>query len=240
MVLLQDIKLVGSQNTRYNIAMKILVVEDDVSIAENLSIILNREGYIVDIAENVEDGVSKVLGDEYDLLICDRRLGDGDGIEVVKIARSNEMQVPALFLSAKNKNEDIVLGLDAGGDDYLPKPFDAKILLARVRALLRRRKKTVVIPKLVIGNIAIDLNTREIKVKDELVMLSPKEYALLEYLLHNRGHILDRMQILTHVWGDEVDLFSNTVDVHIRYLRQKLGDKLIQTVRGKGYVIWDK
>lgn len=220
--------------------MKILVVEDDVSIADNLRIILNREGYIVDIAANVEDGVSKVLGDEYDLLICDRRLGDGDGIEVVKIARSNEMQVPALFLSAKNKNEDIVQGLDAGGDDYLPKPFDAKILLARVRALLRRRKKTVVIPKLVIGNIAIDLNTREIKVKDELVMLSPKEYALLEYLLHNRGHILDRMQILTHVWGDEVDLFSNTVDVHIRYLRQKLGDKLIQTVRGKGYVIWDK
>ena len=210
------------------------------SIAENLSIILNREGYIVDIAENVEDGVSKVLGDEYDLLICDRRLGDGDGIEVVKIARSNEMHVPALFLSAKNKNEDIVQGLDAGGDDYLPKPFDAKILLARVRALLRRRKKTVVIPKLVIGNIAIDLNTREIKVNDEIVMLSPKEYALIEYLLHNRGHILDRMQILTHVWGDEVDLFSNTVDVHIRYLRQKLGDKLIQTVRGKGYVIWDK
>ncbi len=220
--------------------MKILVVEDDVSIADNLRIILNREGYIVDIAENVEDGVSKVLGDEYDLLICDRRLGDGDGIEVVKIARSNEMQVPALFLSAKNKNEDIVQGLDAGGDDYLPKPFDAKILLARVRALLRRRKKTVVIPKLVIGNIAIDLNTREIKVNDEIAMLSPKEYALLEYLLHNRGHILDRMQILTHVWGDEVDLFSNTVDVHIRYLRQKLGDKLIQTVRGKGYVIWDK
>jgi len=143
--------------------MKILVVEDDVSIADNLRIILNREGYIVDIAANVEDGVSKVLGDEYDLLICDRRLGDGDGIEVVKIARSNEMQVPALFLSAKNKNEDIVQGLDAGGDDYLPKPFDAKILLARVRALLRRRKKTVVIPKLVIGNIAIDLNTREIK-----------------------------------------------------------------------------
>jgi len=220
--------------------MKILVVEDDVSIADNLRIILNREGYIVDIAANVEDGVSKVLGDEYDLLICDRRLGDGDGIEVVKIARSNEMQVPALFLSAKNKNEDIVQGLDAGGDDYLPKPFDAKILLARVRALLRRRKKTVGIPKLVIGNIAIDLNTREIKVNDEIAMLSPKEYALLEYLLHNRGHILDRMQILTHVWGDEVDLFSNTVDVHIRYLRQKLGDKLIQTVRGKGYVIWDK
>ena len=144
------------------------------------------------------------------------------------------------FLSAKNKNEDIVLGLDAGGDDYLPKPFDAKILLARVRALLRRRKKTVVIPKLVIGNITIDLNTREIKVDGEIVMLSPKEYALLEYLLHNKGQIMDRMQILTHVWGDEVDLFSNTVDVHIRYLRQKLGDKLIQTVRGKGYVIWDK
>lgn len=220
--------------------MKILIVEDDVNIAENLRIILSREGYVVDIAENVEDGVSKVLGDEYDLLICDRRLGDGDGIEVVKIARSNEMQVPALFLSAKNKNEDIVEGLDSGGDDYLPKPFDAKILLARVRALLRRRKKTVLVPKIEIGNIAIDLNTREIKVDGENVMFSPKEYALLEYLLHNRGRIMDRMQILTHVWGDEVDLFSNTVDVHIRYLRQKLGNKLIQTVRGKGYVIWDK
>ena len=220
--------------------MKILIVEDDVNIAENLRIILSREGYVVDIAENVEDGVSKVLGDEYDLLICDRRLGDGDGIEVVKIARSNEMQVPALFLSAKNKNEDIVEGLDSGGDDYLPKPFDAKILLARVRALLRRRKKTVLVPKIEIGNIAIDLNTREIKVDGENVMFSPKEYALLEYLLHNRGRIMDRMQILTHVWGDEVDLFSNTVDVHIGYLRQKLGNKLIQTVRGKGYVIWDK
>lgn len=220
--------------------MKILVVEDDVNIAENLRIILSREGYVVDIAENVEDGVSKVLGDEYDLLVCDRRLGDGDGIEVVKIARSNEMQIPALFLSAKNKNEDIVEGLDSGGDDYLPKPFDAKILLARVRALLRRRKKTVLVPKIEIGNIAIDLNTREIKVDGENVMFSPKEYALLEYLLHNRGRIMDRMQILTHVWGDEVDLFSNTVDVHIRYLRQKLGNKLIQTVRGKGYVIWDK
>ena len=112
--------------------MKILVVEDDVSIADNLRIILNREGYIVDIAANVEDGVSKVLGDEYDLLICDRRLGDGDGIEVVKIARSNEMQVPALFLSAKNKNEDIVQGLDAGGDDYLPKPFDMDFLIKKV------------------------------------------------------------------------------------------------------------
>lgn len=220
--------------------MKILVVEDDANIAENLKIILNREGYVVDIAENVEDGVSKVLGDEYDLLLCDRRLGDGDGIEVVKIARSNEMQVPVLFLSAKTNCEDIVEGLDSGGDDYLPKPFDAKILMARVRALLRRRKKSVVVPKIMIDNIAIDLNIREVKVDDEIVMFSPKEYGVLEYLLHNRGKIMDRIQILTHVWSDEVDLFSNTVDVHIRYLRQKLGNKIIQTVRGKGYVIWDK
>ncbi len=218
--------------------MKILVVEDDVNIAENLSIILGREGYIVDIAENVEDGVSKVLVDEYDLLICDRRLGDGDGIEVVKVARSNEVSVPVLFLSAKNKNEDVVEGLDAGGDDYLAKPFDANVLTAHIRSLLRRRKKVVVMPKIELEDVMIDLNTRQVRFKNEEMLLSPKEYGVLEYLLLNRGRIVDRMQIMSHVWSDEIDLFSNTVDVHIRYLRQKLGNKIITTVRGKGYVIW--
>jgi len=220
--------------------MKILVVEDDLSIAENLGIILSRASYVVDTAETIEDAVSKLLTNEYDLYICDRRVSDGDAIEVIKIARENGLNVPALILSAKNKCSEIVEGLDIGADDYLPKPFDAEILLARVRALLRRRKKRVVTPKIQIKNLDIDLNTREVKREGEMVVLSPKEYAILEYLLLNRGKIVERIEIMTHVWNDEIDLFSNTVDVHIRYLRQKLGDGIITTVRGRGYVIWDK
>lgn len=220
--------------------MKILLVEDDSLIAENLGIILSREGYIVDLAESVEDGVSKVLGDEYDLFICDRRLGDGDGIEVVRIARSNALHVPVIFLTAKNTNGDVIEGLDAGGDDYISKPFDSNILLARVRALLRRRKKNVLAPLIEIDKIKIDLNTRSVEIAGQEIPLSPKEFGILEYLIMNRGKIMDRTEILSHVWNDEIDLFSNTVDVHVRYLRQKLGNKIIDTVRGKGYVIWDQ
>ncbi|MFZ2199661.1 MAG: response regulator transcription factor [Microgenomates group bacterium] len=220
--------------------MKILLVEDDPLIADNLKILLERQTYVVVLAANVEDGIEKVLEDEFDMVICDRRLPDGDGMDIVKIARSNGLSVVTLMLTAKNKATDIIEGLDAGADDYLPKPFDGTVLLARVRALLRRRKKVVASPVLTIGNVTIDSNTREVKVKNKLVTLSPKEYGVLEYLLANRGKIVERIDILTHVWNEEVDLFSNTVDVHIRYLRQKLGNTFIQTVRGKGYVIWDK
>jgi DNA-binding response OmpR family regulator len=220
--------------------MKILLIEDDELIADNLKLLLERETYVTDLASSVEDGIEKLLTDEYDLLICDRRLPDGDGMEVVKIARSNDLSIPSLMLTAKNSSDDIIAGLDAGADDYLPKPFDSTVLLARVRALLRRRKKIAVHPIVSVGKVVIDSNTREVKYKGETITLSPKEYGVLEYLLANRGKIVERIDILTHVWNEEVDLFSNTVDVHIRYLRQKLGNDLINTVRGKGYVIWDK
>lgn len=215
--------------------MKILLVEDDWAIAENLKIILEKETYVVGVAGTVEDAVTLLLGGEYDLLVCDRRLPDGEGLEIVKAVRSAGLPVVTLMLTAKNSQTNIIEGLDAGADDYLPKPFDSRVLLARVRALLRRRKKTVTQPIITIKRITVDTNTHEVRRGRVIVNLSPKEYGVLEYLLLNRGKAVERIDILTHVWDEEVDLFSNTVDVHIRYLRQKLGQGIIETVRGKGY-----
>lgn len=220
--------------------MKILLVEDDGQIAENLKLLLEKETYVVDIASNVTSGTELLMSGEYDLVICDRRLPDGDGIEVIRSARASGLSTPSLMLTAKNTKVDMVVGLDAGADDYLPKPYDSTVLLARVRALLRRRKKIVAKPIIVIGDVTIDSNTRLVTRKNTNVPLSPKEYSVLEYMLSNRGQIVERVDILTHVWSDDVDLFSNTVDVHVRYLRKKLGNKIIETVRGKGYVIWQK
>jgi len=220
--------------------MKILIVEDDAKIGSNLKILLERQTYVVSIVVSLNEAIDKVLGDEYDLVICDRRLPDGDGMDVVKMLRSNGYSIPTLMLTAKNTMQDVVEGLDAGADDYLSKPFDSTVLLARVRALLRRRKKIISKPIVEIGDVTIDSNSRVVKLKNMIVTLSPKEYGVLEYLLANRGQIMERVSILTHVWNEEVDLFSNTVDVHVRYLRKKLGNKIIETVRGKGYVIWLK
>lgn len=220
--------------------MKILLVEDDSQIAANLKVLLEREKYVIGVAFTVEDGSESVLSGEYDLIICDRRLPDGDGIEVIKIAQLNNLVIPSLMLTAKSTKEDVIVGLDAGADDYLAKPFDSAVLLARVRALLRRRKKVLTLPVTILGNVSVDINIRRVLLKNQIVPLSPKEYGVLEYLISNRGKIVERVDILTHVWNEEVDLFSNTVDVHIRYLRKKLGNKIIETVRGKGYVIWAK
>lgn len=215
--------------------MKILLVEDDEQIAANLKIVLTREGYAARCEVSIEDALSCVMGEEYDLVICDRRLGDGDGVEIVKAMRSAGMATPTLILTARSGLSDIVEGLDSGADDYLTKPFDHKVLLARVRALLRRQDQIVLEPIVKIGEVEIDTNKREVKRRNKLVPLSPKEYALLEYLLLKQGKVVERVEILTHVWNEEVDLFSNTVDVHVRYLRQKLGKGIIVTIRGKGY-----
>lgn len=220
--------------------MKILLVEDDLKIASNLKLLLERQTYVVNIETNIAGGIDAILCDEHDLLICDRRLPDGDGMAVIKAAKTAGLSIATLVLTAKNTKNDVIEGLDLGADDYLAKPFDSKVLLARVRALLRRRKKVASLPVVEIGDVKIDSNTRMITRKNKLVTLSPKEYGVLDYLIANMGRIVERVDILTHVWNEEVDLFSNTVDVHIRYLRKKLGNKIIETVRGKGYVIWGK
>ncbi len=215
--------------------MKILLVEDDFAIAQNLCLLLTKAGYVVNTSETVEDSVTEIQTSDYDLLICDRRLSDGDGIEVVKSARVNGQTIPILMLTAKTAKGDVVEGLNEGADDYLPKPFDSEVLLARVRALMRRRSGQALSPVVQIGEVSVDANTHIVKRKNNIVELSPKEYGLLEYLIANKDRIVERVEILTHVWDDEVDLFSNTVDVHVRYLRAKLGSQIVSTIRGKGY-----
>ena len=217
--------------------MRILVIEDEAEIAENLAKSLESQGYAVDVSANVAEGTEKILGGEYDMLIADRRLPDGDGLMVVDQARVAGLSIPVLILTAKSQKSDVVTGLDSGADDYLAKPFEMTELLARVRALMRRRKRKVRRPILVIGRLTIDTNSHEVSSGGKRINLSPKEYAVLEYLAEHPNMAVERLELMTHVWDEEVDLFSNTVDVHVRYLRRKLGQRVIQTVRGKGYML---
>ncbi len=217
--------------------MRILIVEDDTNIGENLVQILRREGYAVDLAINIKLGENKIIGGEYDGIICDRRLPGGDGLNLISMIRKVGINTPVMMLTARNLQADIVEGLDMGADDYLAKPFSKDILLARLRALLRRRKKIIQKSILRFGKLSIDTGSREVKFNEKLISLAPKEYEVLLYLAEHPGDVVERVNILTHVWNDEVDLFSNTVDVHIRYLRKKLGNEVIKTVRGKGYLL---
>lgn len=219
--------------------MRILLVEDDTMIGENIVKILKGAGYAVDLVQTLAEGEEKIMGGEYDGMICDRRMPGGDGVSLIKMMRSEGVSTPVLMLTARSTQSDVVEGLDNGADDYLTKPFAKEVLLARVRAMLRRRKQVVRKPILDLGKLTIETGKHEVKLGGKIVLLSPKEYEVLLYLAEHYGSVVERVSILTHVWNDEVDLFSNTVDVHIRYLRKKLGASTIKTVRGKGYLLCD-
>lgn len=221
--------------------MRILIIEDDEQIAENIHAMLENKSYAADIANNAEEGLVKINDNPYDLIILDWMLPDKDGPEVCSIIRKQSISVPILMLTAKTQPEDIIVGLDSGADDYLTKPFAIGELIARVRALLRRSNPIVPDPTIKIDDLTIDTNTRSVQRGTQQVLLSPKEYALLEYLCKNQGVCVPRLDILSHVWDENADELSNTVDVHIRYLRSKIDEghknKLIHTVKGKGYFI---
>jgi len=199
---------------------------------------LRRSGFAVDTAENLEQAFQKLADNEYDLLVLDWLLPDGQGIDLCRSLRRDKNNIPILLLTAKSLISDKITGLDAGADDYLSKPFDAGELLARIRSLLRRQPQ--IAPSLIeIDDLIIDTNLHQVTRAGVQIKLSPKEYSLLEYLAINVNIALDRLTILSHVWDENADLFSNTVDVHIRYLRQKIdansSKKLIKTIKGKGY-----
>lgn len=219
--------------------MRILVVEDDQVIGENLKLQLTSEGYAVDLSVTAEEALDRLLTGEYDCAVIDRGLPDGDGLEVVAQARKDNIGTPVIVLTAYTKPKEKVAGLDSGADDYLDKPFDNKELLARIRALIRRGSRQAMLPKLTVGALVVDTNNHQVTVNNNLIELAPKEYALLEYLAFHPNQAIDRMSLITHAWDENADLFSNTVDVHIRYLRKKLGKeaKLIKTVMGKGYML---
>ncbi len=217
--------------------MHILLIEDQEKLADNIRQFLELEHYAVTVAHDGNEGFEKAMTQKVDLLILDINLPGIDGYRICAMLRENKKNMPILMLTARTKQKEIVEGLNLGADDYLGKPFDLDELLARVRALLRRNEKDRS-PQLLSGSITLDTNTREVRKAGRKVELSPKEYALFEFLLRNKGMVQDRPAILEHVWGGRDDLmFSQTVDVHVAYLRRKLGKSAIETVPGKGYLV---
>lgn len=200
-----------------------------------------QERMNVDVAYDADEGLAAALGEEYDVIILDRMLPGGDGLEVCKAIRAKGNQTPIIMLTAKSQIRDRVSGLNGGADDYLTKPFSFEELLARVRALLRRPQDNIG-NVLRVGNLTLDTITFEVKRGEKTIKLSSTEFALLEYLMRNYGRVLSKTNIISHVWDFDADILPNTVEAYIGYLRNKI-DKpfdsptLIQTVRGFGYKI---
>ncbi len=220
--------------------MRILVIEDEQKIINFIKKGLEAEYYTVDYAMNGEEGFFKALNEGYDLILLDIMLPKMNGFELTKKIREKDIKTPILMLTARDTIEDKVKGLDAGADDYLPKPFSFDELLARTRALLRRTgsEKSNLIS---IADLEIDTASHEVKRDDRRIELTSREYALLEYLARNKNIVLSRTKIAQHVWGYDFDTSTNIVDVYIRYLRKKIDEdsdkKLIKTIRGTGYKI---
>lgn len=218
--------------------MHILVIEDQAKLADNIRQFLEMEHYAVTVANDGKEGFEIAMTQGVDLVILDINLPGMDGYLICSLLRENKKNMPILMLTARAKQQEIVQGLNWGADDYLTKPFDLDELLARVRALLRRTGAQEKQPRLQTGSITLDTNTQHVLKGNKKIDLSPKEYAMLEFLLRNKGMVQDRPRIIEHVWGGRDDLlFSQTVDVHVSYLRRKLGKSVIETVPGKGYMI---
>jgi len=221
--------------------MHILIIEDDEIIAKNIKIYLKNKGFISTIAGNIVDGTYCLQIDSYDVVVLDWMLPDGSGLDFCKSLREKNIAVPIIMLTAKSQLEDKVEGLIHGADDYLTKPFALEELHARVKALTRRSTQNNPSHIINIGDLVIDTNTTKVMRNNHEIILAPKEYALLEYLVMHKCKVIDRMTLLHHVWGEDIDPFSNTIDVHVRYLRRKIDDpykkKLLQTVKNKGYMI---
>lgn len=219
--------------------MRILIIEDDSRTLENLVKILKKQTFAIDQATNGQKGLDKAFAEDYDLILLDWMLPDLSGIEVCRQLRLEGKTTSILMLTAKSQLEDKLEGLNTGCDDYLTKPFAMEELLARIRALLRRRGHIAPTPLIEICDLKIDTISCRVWRKKQMIELSPKEYALLEYLARFKGQAINRIELLSHVWDENTDLFSNTVDVHIRYLRKKIDQgfkrKLIQTIKGRGY-----
>ena len=215
-------------------AMRLLVVEDEVRLAHALRRGLAAEGFSVEVAGDGATGLERARDGEFDAVLLDVMLPRLSGYDVVRTLRAEENWVPVLMLSAKDGEHDQADGLDLGADDYLTKPFSFVVLLARLRALLRRRLEAR--PSvLVAGAVRLDPATRQVTVGGEPVALTRREHDLLEYLLRNLGRVVTKTDILDHVWDLATDVQPNAVEVYVGYLRRKLGAGVVETVRGVGY-----
>ena len=219
--------------------LQILVVEDEQSISNLIKINLTKAGYACDCAYDGLAAVDMLDKKPYDLVLLDIMLPDEDGLTILKKLRDNgpTRRLPVIMLTAKGTEYDKVVGLDSGADDYIPKPFGMMELVSRVRALLRRTEPEQRADTCDAGPIHVDLNRHMVTVDGNAVTLTFKEFELLCYLMENKGMVLTRDQLLSKIWGYDFDGETRTVDVHIRTLRQKLGEasRCIETIRGVGY-----
>jgi two-component system OmpR family response regulator len=220
--------------------MRLLLVEDDAKLARALERGLRREGYAIDLADNGDDALSQAIANDYDVVVLDVMLPGPDGFAVCEAMRERERWSPVLMLTARDQVKDRIRGLDAGADDYLVKPFEFGELLARLRALTRRRppeRPTV----LKVGELRVDPAKRRVTMAGEEVALTVREFALLDFLARHAGEVLSRESLLAHVWDSPNDGSTNVVDVYVGYLRNKLerpfDRKLIRTVRGIGFML---
>jgi len=220
--------------------VRILIVEDETKLACFIQKGLMEEAFAVDVVANGETALDRIKATAYDLIILDIMIPGVDGFSVCREIRVSGLELPVLMLSARGMVEDRIKGLDTGADDYLTKPFEFGELSARVRALLRRRKPTALFP-LTVADLTLDPVTRIVKRGDRRIQLTPKELALLEYLMRNAGQIVTRTMIAEQVWDFSWDRLTNVIDVFINHLRKKIemadDPRLIHAVRGAGYVI---
>ncbi len=220
--------------------MRILVVEDEKKVASFIKRGLEEEGYSVDVAYDGDEGLKMGADEDYDLILMDLMLPQKDGLEVIRDLRVQDIRTPVLCLTAKDKVDDIVSGLDSGSDDYLTKPFAFAELLARVRALIRRGTSERG-AEITFADLRLDPVAHKVWRSDKEIDLTTKEYALLEYMMRNPNQTLTRSMIAEQVWDYTFDSFTNIIDVYVNYLRKKIDrdfdKKLIHTVRGVGYVL---
>lgn len=224
--------------------MKILIVDDEQELRQRLRQALRNQQYLVETAKNGAEALDKIVdNDSFDLIILDVMMPGQDGLTVLQEIRSAGINTPVLMLSALGDLDDRIRGLNRGADDYLGKPFSMSELLARIRAMLRRGRERN--PVLACGPISLNTVSRAVTLDGQPVPLTAKEFAILEFLLYNKGRVISRFNLAEHVWGDNFDPFtmSNFIDVHMKNLRQKIKkdnrDAVIRTIRGAGYMIAD-
>jgi len=222
--------------------MRILVVEDDKDVAGFVVRGLKEAGHVVEHADNGRDGLFLAASETFDAIVLDRMLPGGiDGLRILETLRGQQNTVPVLFLSAMAEVDDRVRGLKAGGDDYVTKPFAFSELLARVEALTRRGKSDAPVTKLTVGDLELDLLSRQVRRAGQKVDLQPREFRLLEYLMRHAGQVVTRTMLLEGVWDYHFDPQTNVIDVHVSRLRQKIdkpfASALLHTVRNAGYMV---
>ena len=221
--------------------MRILVVEDDTDVSRYIKRGLTEAGHVVDVAESGTDGLAMGREERFDVLIVDRMLPEMDGLTLIEALRRDNRKIPVLILSALGELGDRVVGLRAGGDDYLPKPFAFEELLARVEALARRNYQGAVETQLKVADLEMDVLSRKVRRQGQTINLQPREFRLLEYLMRHSGQVVTRTMLLENVWDYHFDPQTNVIDVHVSRLRSKIDRDfdipLLQTVRGAGYML---